>query len=492
MVFWSVILVLAGPVSAYDVSSTERVAAESLDLTLQDAIVVALQNGHSLIQARLRRAIERYELKIAESAFQPRIVTQAYARQRDDYTTKTENSGLDTSLRLRIPTGGEFALISNITRDGDEDPSGHNNDGTLELIFKQPLLRGAGFNASLSGLRSARNNEEINILSFKSEIISLTSQVIRAYRDHVQANTRVDIAQRSLDRALDLLEINQLLVATGRMAEQDVVQTQADIARRELDLLASQGRLDASRLELINVLDIKTDMYFGNLDELVLHDFNNELIDPIQRTEIAFRQRPDYLQAGLRIENARNRHVTARSNRLWDLSLTLGRSFRGELDELTDSSQRVSLELDIPIGRAAAGPSKLQERRALADLKIAQSELNELRQQIEISVKNSVRDVELAYQGAEIAGKARELAAQKAEIEREKLSLGVTTNFQLVTFENDLVLAEISELNAIADYLNSVTRLDQVTGNVLNRWEIDVERVESMTQTPMRFETSVE
>ena len=474
-------------------SNDQATRNPQMDLTLQEAIVIALRNSHSLIQARLRRSVERYALKLAESEFQPRFVTEAYAQNHESVGIETENSGLDTSIRLRIPTGGEFALVSRVIREGNDGSlNGSDSDGSLELVFSQPLLRGGGFAVARSTVRTARNLEEMNILSFKSEIMSLTSLVIRTYRNYVQSRTREEIAIRSLERARELLEINQLLVATGRMAEQDVVQTQADIARRELDLLASQGRLEASRLALIDVLDIETDVQFGEMDRLELLDLESELLDPAKVRVLAFQQRPDYLQTQLRIKNAENRHLVARNNRLWDLSLTLGRSFQGEIDQLTDTSQRVSLDLEIPVGRAAAGPAELQRRQALADLEIARSELNELRQQIVIAVENAVRSVKLAYQGAQLAGRARELANQKAEVEREKLSLGVTSNFQLVTFENDLVLAEISELNAIADYLNAITELDRVLGGTLDRWDIEIENVEVLEQTPDRFEAEVD
>ena len=99
----------------------------------------------------------------------------------------------------------------------------------------------------------------------------------------------------------------------------------------------------------------------------------------------------------------------------------------------------------------------------------------------QIEVRNAVRDTELSLQRVDLARRARALAQQKAEIEREKLSLGVSTNFQLVTFENDLVLAENAELDAVVEYLNTVTELDRTLGTTLDRWGIDMESVEDRT-----------
>lgn len=64
----------------------------------------------------------------------------------------------------------------------------------------------------------------------------------------------------------------------------------------------------------------------------------------------------------LGIRNAETRQLVARNARLWDLSLTLGRTFMGSDDgfggaiaALDRSRRRVSLDLSVPVGRAASG-----------------------------------------------------------------------------------------------------------------------------------------
>ena len=62
----------------------------------------------------------------------------------------------------------------------------------------------------------------------------------------MRAERRAAIRAASLERARDLLAVSELLVGTDRMAERDIVQTKADIASRELRLIAARNDLDAT------------------------------------------------------------------------------------------------------------------------------------------------------------------------------------------------------------------------------------------------------
>lgn len=484
---------LLAPLPGVASESQGAPAASALDLTLQDAVVLALRNSRSLTNARLSRAVERYALRIAKQEFRPQLTLGAYS-DRDVGDTTTETSGILSAVRLRIPTGGELSLASRVADLDPEPGGGASHSSVIDLTFTQPLLRGAGFAVGGARLRTAKTAEEINILAFRASIIDLTTGVIRAYRAYIQAGRRDEIALQSLERARELLRVNRLLVQTGRMAERDVIQTEADIARRELDAIASQGGLDAARLILIDILDLDTETRFGKTDVLDPGQVEKVALDAEAGIATAFANRPDYLGALLGLRNAETQALVAKNDRWWDLSLTLGTSFTGAdnsyadaLGELDRQGHRVALDLSIPVGPAASGPAELAWRRAEAFVAMSRNNLDDLRQRIDIEVRNAVRNVNLALRQADLARKARELAQQKAEIERQKLSLGVSTNFQLVAFENDLVLAENAELDAAVGYLNAVTELDRTLGTTLGRWGIDIDRVEHSVADSERF-----
>ncbi len=472
--------------------------AAVIDLTVRDVIVLALRNSRTLENQRLNRSLDRLSLDLAEAEFRPRVTVDAYSRRNETNVVNqpaivNENAGIGSAIRLRIPTGGEFSVSSRFADLGvGPGPASHN--GVLELAFIQPLLRGAGFGTARASLRTARISEEINVLSFEASVVSLMSSALRAFRSYAQAERRDEIAARSLQRAQELLSVNKLLVQAGRMAERDVIQTEADIARRELDVISAAGGLDNARLSLIDLLDLDARTRFRVAGGLGADQPEPLSVNVETAMEMALANRLD-LQIGLLgIRNAETGLIVARNSRLWDLSLSLGRTltasgndFAGAFRGFERAGSRIGLNLNVPIGQAAAGSARLAQRRAEASLQIARNGLDDLRQRIEIEVRNAVREVELAAQRLELARRAKLLAEQKMEIEREKLNLGVTTNFQLVAFENDLVFAENAEIDALVSHLNAATELDRSLGTTLERWGIDLDLVEHSTEDSERF-----
>lgn len=457
-----------------------------LDLTLKDSVLLALRNNRHLINARLDRAAERLSLQVAENAFRPHVTIGPYAeRKHTDPSTDTGSMGVSSRVTLRIPSGGEFAVGwrgGGETGDTGSRPPYFNE---VEFSFRQPLLRGAGVGVNTASVRTARLAEEINVLVLKQAIVHIVSQVLRSYRGYMQAERRAEIRAKSLDRARELLAVNRLLVETGRMAERDIVQTKADIARRELRLIGARNRLDAARLTLIDILDIDSRTRLRLTETLDVGDsLDSELArtDAARGVEAALRHRTDHLRALLGIRNAETRVDVAGNERLWDLSVTLSASL-AHADEtlgraasrLDDTDYGIRLDLAIPIGPAAADPAKLAQVKAVTDLKKARNELADLRQRIDIEVGNAVREVEILARQVGLTRTARRLVEQKLEVEKEKLRLGLSSNFRLSAFEDDLVAAQDDELDSIVAYLDALTSLDRTLGTTLDSWGIEVE-----------------
>lgn len=446
---------------------------------------MALRNNRELIGARLDRVTERFALRVAENKFRPHVVFGSYLdRTHTAPSTDLAETGVGSTVMLRIPTGGEFNLNwDGIRRGGDAPPRSRYS---TELVFKftQPLLRGSGIGVNTASVRIAQAVEKSNVLTLKQAIIDVVTSVINTYRDYMQAEHRTEIRHQSLQRAQGLLEVNELLVRSGRMAERDVVQTKADIAGRELQLVAARNRLDATRLALTDILDIDSRTRVRLTDTLSegLPGKPGQ-IRMDDRIEEARRHRPDYLQAVLGVEIAEAQVEAAESERLWDLSATLSAKLAG-IDSTPGGARHVDgtdhgirLDLSIPIW-AAADPRKQKYVQATTFLRKARNNLANLRQRVDIEVSNALREVELSRRQVELARSARELVEQKVAVEREKLRLGLSSNFRLVTFEDDLVSAQNNELDSLITHQTAVTSLDRTLGTTLESWGIDIHDVD--------------
>ena len=446
---------------------------------------MVLRNNRRLIDVRLDRVVERFSLRVAENRFRPHVTVGPYVeRSHTEPSVDTGSAGLTSAVTLRVPTGGEFAVrLGSGGSTGDVEPESRWSN-ELELAFRQPLLRGAGTEIDTAPVRIARIEERIAVLALRQAVADVVSAAVGRYRDYMQAEHRVAIRTGSLERARELLAVNELLVETGRMAERDIVQTRADIAGRELRLIAARNDLEAARLALTDILDVDSGTSIGLADTLT----DIEDLDPVpteveQGVETALLRRPDYLRAVLGIRNAEARAAVAEDALRWDLSATLSTRFAQSGEAFGDGGfgdpdYGIRLDLAIPLGPAAVDPAKREHVAASVALRKARNDLAELRQRIDIEVRNAVREVELSRRQAALARTARELVDEKTEIEKEKLRLGLSSNFQLVAFEDDLVAAENSELDARIAYLNALTSLDRTLGVTLERWNIGLEELD--------------
>ena len=458
------------------------------EVTLTECIALAMRNNRRLVNARLNRAVQRFALEVAEDKFWPDLVLQSsrrFGKTGADGNWTFADAMTSSQVTLRVPTGGEMALLNSVASGGEGTST---YDSALTLRFRQPLLKGAGFAVNRASVRIARADERINALVFEGAIGDVIASVAHAYRGLVQAQRRTEISARSLQRARALLQTNQSLIQAGRMARAALSETEGDVAERELVLIGSENAVDAARLVLINLLDIDSETPLRPAPEVLAATPQRPAFGPSM--ELALAHRPEYLQALLRIENARDELLLARNNRLWDLSTTFevdvdggDRTFlraAGEPFQLVDEGDyRVGLQLRIPLGDKTL---KQRVLRASASLKQAQNDLAELRQSLEINVRNAVREVDVRWRQVALARRASGLARQTLEAERQKLNLGLTTSYRMILFEDDLVRIENREIDAAIGYLNALTSLDQTLGTTLQTWGLEVEGVERIEQ----------
>ena len=444
-------------------------------LTLSQCIELALLNNRYLAAGRLDRLAQQLSLEDAEDEFSLRPDI-GMSMDRDWGATNADGSPASTfdvspRVMLRMPTGGSIGLTGHRMATNQDGESGF-----VQLNFVQPLLRGGGTTVGTADLATARRVERMGVLGFEAVVTDLVTRTVYAYRNVMRTMRSVEIAEISLQRAQELLEVNRVLIETGRMAERDIVQTEANVAERELGLAEAIHSLDDAHLALMDILDMNTQIRLRPAEELRVEPFH---VDAESAVELALRRRPDYLQAMLAIENERTALAVAANARKWNLDLVA--SARSETSgsppsEASDSFEddyRVGLNLNIPLGVNASDRRRNHERARIS-LRRSEVLLAELRQSIDLDVRARVREIEIQFRRAELARDARVLAERKIETERTKLNFGLTTNFQVVQFEDDLVRSQNVEIGATITYLNALTALDRTQGTTLDTWRIEI------------------
>ncbi|MXY79291.1 MAG: TolC family protein [Chloroflexi bacterium] len=448
-------LALAGPpAGAQAPADTVRLA-----LSLDESIRLALTRSRAAVAARLGREEQALALERAEERYDPRFSLDAGADFRDG-SDGTADLSVGTGLRVRSGGMFRFRFRQPVLAEGDRDPG-------VDLSFSQPLLRGFGTDIDTAPLYRARLQEEINLRAFRDRASDIVGSVISAYRNALRARRRVTIARDALERARRQLEINRSLVEAGRMAPQDLVQSEAVVVNREYSLSDSENALETADSTLANVLDLEEGTLLEPGEE---PPFEPERPDPDASLETAFSLRTDWLQAETRLVLSRLDLRIAENNLLPDLALRATASHQsGAGVDLTGG-----LSLTVPLWDREPGRTLVRARNSV---RRAEMDLAERQQSIRIQVHRAVHNVGVALRQIDLAGQARELSEQKLDVERRKLRQGLSSAFQVDRFEDDLVAAQNRELDAVVGYRNALTRLDRTLGTTLDRWGVSVERL---------------
>jgi outer membrane protein len=427
--------------------------------------------------AVIQRTMEKFNLRVAEDIFTPKLRIEGSAVKDRSLSGDATVLSLDPVVSWRVPTGANltFSWANDYSRPTGALASSATSNFNVRVV--QPLLRGAGIDVNLAPVRIARIVETQNKLRLKATASEAITRIVQAYYNVIQSQEAVRIARESLQRARDLIETTRALVEAGRQAANDVVQAEAAAAQKEVALIGAEKSYESARLELVNLLAldprtrvVATDKVAGDPAHLPL----------AKAREIAFQNRPDYLVQSLALETADLTLLLARNNRLWDISLIAGWSKERQDFKPADAinglsaapaTSFVGLQWSIPFGDLTARQGELQATTAATQSKL---QLETIRANIEQTLRNIVRDLEVLWKQYQLSVTARELAAKSVEAELVKLRFGRSSNFQVLQLQENLLNAENAELSARVAYANILITLDVQLGMTLDTWGIDL------------------
>ncbi|MFN2144087.1 MAG: TolC family protein [Anaerolineales bacterium] len=200
------------------------------------------------------------------------------------------------------------------------------------------------------------------------------------------------------------------------------------------------------------------------------------VLDNVQEhVDLALKKRADLNQAQLLAQKGEIEVVKTKNGLLpqMDLFINLGKtgyadSFGGSVENLVEDGYDalVGLSFTYPVKKRSA---QAQHRRATLVMAQTRQAILNLSQLVELDVRSAYIQVGRAKDQIDASRATRLLQEEKLRIETEKFKVGRSTNFMVAQAQRDLVGSRISEIQAVADYLISLTRLHQMEGALLDR-----------------------
>lgn len=385
----------------------------------------------------------------------------------------------------------------------------YGNTGTLDpfsmpntsVTVTQPLLRGFGRNVNLRYLKIAGLDEKISRLGFYQQLISTVYGVSRLYYDLVSLNENVQVKKENLTAAEELLENDKAQLEQGTLAPLDVTQAQALVTSTRLDLIQAQGLVRQQEVILKSQLSRRgsADPMLANYpiiptDKIVVPDNDEDLQSVDTLVARALTSRPDLAQASLQVQSGQIAVRASQNEIRPELDLTGNFQTRGSSESPFDTlgSQGTGL-INSPANLAVAGLRlsriyqagiqfnlPLRNRAAEADaardliqLRQTEARTQRLENEVREDVQNSLIALETARTALQAASESRAYQEQLVQAERDRLSVGASTNFLVIQQESYLAQARSTEVAARSVWVKARVALERSVGDLLERNNIN-------------------
>ena len=378
----------------------------------------------------------------------------------------------------------------------------------LTLSFTQPLLKNFGRKTNDTGIVIAANNRDASKENFRGIVQTILNNVEDAYWTLVYWRQDLEVRKEALRLAQELLKLNQIKVQVGTLPPIDIIQAEAGVASREEDVIIADSRIKTAEDQLRNVMGMEpqTPRWGATIvptDEMTIAE---RAVDLSQEVKKAIENRTDLATTRLELKSAdttlayrRNqlkysldfnaRYILqglagdTRAISLWDpnthSNITLAGPINSGMQDALEyipkfefPTWEVSLTVGIPIGNRAE-----EALYSSARLQKEQSSIMYQRQEqlAVVEVGNAVRQVLTDRKRIQAAEKNRILQEKKVEAEQKKFENGLSTSFQVLTFQSDLATARSAENLAKTDYRRSLATLDRATGTLDKALDIRIE-----------------
>lgn len=382
---------------------------------------------------------------------------------------RSANAAIATARAGELPTVDADAEVSRARVSKAEDPFGQGNfystTRSLLVSFNYDLdLWGGNRAAWEAALGSARAQE----IEYQAARLTLSANVARAYVSLANAYAMRDVAQRQLDRAQRINDINDELVQAGLNNQSQSLQSRVTVATARQSLESSEQAIRSERISLAILLGKGPDRGSEIPRPLDLTPAIDALPSMIPAELIG--HRPDVVAARWRVEAASQRIKQAKAQFYPNINLSAMAGFRSVLGDYFFSeaakSGSVTPAISLPVFEGGRLRANLESTDADYDLAVAQYN------QTIVSALGEVADDITTLQSVDQQRQSQQQAVDNArsayQLSEERYRAGLADYLQVLSTEQQLLTAEqiLTQLNT--QRLDRSVRLVQALGGGLS------------------------
>lgn len=469
----------------------------ALEITVEDATLLALENNWGFRVERLTPSIQRTYEQEERAAFDPVLRADGqWSRERDKPDSVSKEIDVSLGISEFLPTGTDLDLSAGMEQTQKTVVTNPDEKYTtnLNLTVTQALLRGMGLDVNLANLRQARIETRVSEYQLRGLAQSLLAEVENAYWDYTLTREEVNIFETSLELGERLTAETAERIRVGQVAKCEIFSAEAEAATRRQELINARSARDNARLRLLRLLNPPgNDLWNSKVVLLSPPEMpESNLEDKQNHIKVALRMRPDLNQARLAVQRGELEVVKTKNGLLpqLDLFVTLGRtgyaaSFEGSLTDIRKGEGGLDvfagLRFQFPAGMRAP---KAQYKRSTLDLEQDEEALSNLKQLVEQDVLSAYIEINRSSEQIVASRATRKFQEEKLQAEIDKYRLGKSTMFRVAQAQRDLVESQISAVRSNIDHIKSLTQFYFVEGSLLVRRGISAPGREPVEPSP--------
>lgn len=440
-----VVVCLTAVVKASGAASAQEAGAYPTELSLEQAVEIALRENPTLSAAQSQVEIAEQRVVQERAGFLPRLaVSEGFQRS----TNPTQV--FSTKLNQERFAAEDFAV------DRLNQPNAV-NDFATNVTATWPLYDGGqsyhGWQQARLGLDAAGQL----LAGSRQQVIARTRA---AYAGVLLARENLAVVASAMAAARAHLTVAETRYGSGLVVKSDLLQARVRLADLEQQRLMAESQVEIARSALNAVMGVPDPVRFelcGRLDGAEGPEDALEIWLAAARD-----RRPELKEIDLREAMAREEIGKARSGHLPRLDLIGNYQVHTEAFDGSADNYSVGAVVSLELFSGLATSAKLAEAQA------ARRQLLALRRQMESRVFLEVRQAHSqtasAFQRISVSRQAVEQAEEAARIVADRYAAGLLTIADLLAAETALQRARMTRAQALHDYAVGQTGLRLAAG----------------------------
>ncbi len=485
--------------------------AESVDRALGKNQNIAVQReAVEVAAANLRRADGSYDPEFRLDfrwQEQTEAVNFIFSGAPPDSVGPTSNGVLgQAAITELLPTGGTVSLGTSIGRETTDNIFTLLTPAYATFVgidLRQPLLQNREIDPQRRLIRVANLEHDRSRAQLQAVVADTVAAVERAYWTLSAALSDVAVREESVRLAQVQESDTRTRIEAGILSESDLAVPRAEVERRRVDLYGAREAAQRAALDLKTLmLDDPGDPLWD--ETLVPSDRPETPVEPLDvPAELAAApgRRPEVAEAEAGLAR-RDVDSQAAKNRIlprFDLVASygryglagtvnpnlvsipnfpvtippeviggLGRSY-GTIGDNAFPDATVGFTFGVPIGNrsARADAAAADAERRQAAILLAQQ-----KQRVGVEVRTAALALEAAAQSIDAARAGLAAARTQLEAENVRFAAGLTSNFFVLTRQNELAQAERTVTAALTNYRKALADYGRACGTLLDRHHI--------------------